>query len=129
MNQTARSEEPLVAIILKGLSILSTLGAVLFYIAMFRHDVPLDASAQTILTAAASVAGDQVRAYTLTGTAIALWWMGEIIALLARIAANGSRQPEPLKSSSPQKRIAEPSSGTGSRSRRDDEDEVPRYTL
>jgi hypothetical protein len=121
-----RSEEPLVAIILKGLSILSALGAAIVYIAMFGHDVNPDARPQVIARAAAEMASKQIMAFTLTGSAITLWWMGEIIALLARIAANGARQAavsqvaaasEPRPAAAPARRTA------------DDDDDVPRYSL
>ncbi len=125
MKTKNRSEEPLVAIILKGLSILSMLGAVIFYIAMFRHDVPPDAGAEAILKAVVELRLTQAMAFTFTGAAIALWWMGEIIALLARIAANGEKQGVAARDGGTVKRGPEPVK----RKLMDDGADVPRYTL
>ena len=85
-----RSEEPLVAINLKGLAILSAVVAGAVYLSMFRDGVPPDASPRLIAQAAADLATKQVVAFTLTGAAIMMWWMGEIVSLLAKIAANGA---------------------------------------
>jgi len=125
MKSTDRSDEPLVAIILKGLSILSTLGAVIFYIGMFRHDVPPDASAEAILKAVAELRLTQAAAFSATGAAIALWWMGEVVALLGRIAANGAKQASPLQSGS----VVKPTPAPAKSRLMGDEADVPRYTL
>jgi hypothetical protein len=124
MKSIDRSDEPLVAIILKGLSILSAVGAAISYIAMFGHDLPPEASAVVLARAAAEIAAKQIMAFTLTGAAISLWWMGEIIALLARIAANGAKQAAPLSGS-----VVKPTPAPAKRMSMDDESDVPRYTL
>jgi hypothetical protein len=125
MNLTDRTEEPLVAIILKGLSILSAVGAVIFYISMFRHDVPPDASAELILKAVVELRLTQAMAFTLTGAAIALWWMGEIIALLARIAANGAKQAAVSQVAA----VSKPRPAAAFTRRTHEDDDVPRYSL
>lgn len=83
------SDEPLVAIVLKALAILAVVGAVASYAVVYLDDAPRDAEGPAALAAGLRVAAVLGRAYTLTGSAICLWWMGEIVALLARIAANG----------------------------------------
>jgi hypothetical protein len=82
-----KTEEPFIALFFKGLSI------VVCFIALFT-------------AATGGAAGIITAAYLLLGAAPAAWWMGEVVALLGRIAANGEARvstrllarPEPAAS-------------------------------
>lgn len=109
------NEEPLTAIILKAFGIVSTITAGVFFVKFFTNDV----------RAAVEHAGHLSGAIGATASAISLWWMGSILALLDRIARTGERQPatgtKPTEKVADRKPLLRPVG--------DAYDEVPAYKL
>ena len=128
-------EEPLVAIILKGVAILSMIGAVIYFVKGLSSDYPpaersrdmehLTENFGQLMQAAMVQASYFHWAFVCAGSAISLWWMGSILALLDRIARTGERQPatgtKPTEKVADRKPLLRPVG--------DAYDEVPAYKL
>ena len=109
-------EEPLVAIILKGVAILSMIGAVIYFVKGLSSDYPpaersrdmehLTENFGQLMQAAMVQASYFHWAFVCAGSAISLWWMGAVLALLDRIACN-REEPEEIRSAAPLKRRTE----------------------
>lgn len=120
-------KEPLFAIVLKALAIIFGIVSLLVGVGIFMAKSPApDASAVEIL-AAANEARSTVNLTVTYGVAgAALWWMGEVIALLARIAANGGVVVPPPRETERKKPVAP----TVPKSKdRDDDSGIPKYSL
>jgi hypothetical protein len=106
MKNFNNSEDPLLVIILKSISLLSAMGAVVYLAkAMLGGTLANDANEYMAAKVAFEHATNFSHAMTAAGAAISFWWMGSVLALLNRIA-NNSEKPVPEAvdrvSSSPQ---------------------------
>lgn len=112
MKLNHKFEQPFIAIYFKALSVVCVTGALF------------------ALLASGGLAAS-VYLYVIFGCAPIMWWMGELVSLLARIASRPTAS-EPKGESKPSRAELEAMLGGPAKKRKDDDDDsggVPKYTL
>lgn len=103
MKPSTNNEEPLLVIILKSISLLSAIAAVVCLgKVMLGGAPPSGAEDVTIARAALEHAVNFNRAITAAGASLGLWWMACVLSLLNRIAnKDGNPAPQTVVRVSP----------------------------
>lgn len=122
MNDPNRFQEPLFSIILKALALLSLLAAGIYFAGIFTIEKLPDKSTIVDITRLENALELQItRTMVTLGSAISVWWMAEVICLLAKIADGRGAKPS--------RKELEAMTVPTRRAREEEDDGIPKYQL
>lgn len=126
MKDPNQFKEPLFSIVLKALALLSLLTAGIYFVGLFTMDKLTENSTIADVTRIGNeLTMIIIRIIVALGGAISVWWMAEVICLLAKIAdGRGVGQPVPKPSRKELEAMTVPA-----RRARDEDDGIPKYQL
>jgi hypothetical protein len=122
MKDPNRFQEPLFSIILKALAILSLLAAGIYFVSIFTTEkLPDNETIANITRLENELELRITRTTVALGSAISVWWMAEVICLLAKIADGRGAKPS--------RKELEAMMVPARRAREEDDDGIPKYQL